>query len=431
MSSPFSVLAIIAAYNEADVIGPVVGDLIAQGIEVYFLDDGSTDGTVAAVEPFLGHGVRAIERFGTADVGGGRFDWERILRRKAELAAQLEASWFIHHDADEFRESPWAQQSLKDAIRHVDGLGYNAIDFMGFDFWPTGEEFSPGGDVRSAFPLCSELAPHDRVQIRCWRKAPAVDLASSGGHEAQFGDRRVFPLPFILRHYPIRGQQHGERKVFQERRKRFLDGERERGWHVQYDRLGEGASFVKDPSTLAAFDGDAVRAALPLRAVETLEQALAAGGRRIDALVTETARLDDEVGRRDAELALKDGEIDRRGIEIARRDIEIAARDSALMTLRVELDRRASELAALHLSTRTTLDAHLEHIRAQQDEHRRLQDEHRRLVDTIGERAVEIERWRKAVDGLTRELSDLKASLSWRWTAPARAALRLIRGGQS
>ena len=65
MSSPFSVVAIVAAYNEADVIGPVVGDLIAQGIEVYFLDDGSTDGTVAAVEPFLGRGVRAIERFGT------------------------------------------------------------------------------------------------------------------------------------------------------------------------------------------------------------------------------------------------------------------------------------------------------------------------------------------------------------------------------
>ena len=405
MPSPFSVVAIIAAYNEADIIGTVVGDLIEQGIDVYFMDDGSTDGTVAAVEPFLGHGVRAIERFGAAEVGGS-FDWERILRRKAELGAQLEASWFIHHDADEFRESPWAQLSLKDAIRHVDSLGYNAIDFMGFDFWPTGEGFSPGGDVRTAFPLCSELAPHDRVQIRCWRKTPTVDLASSGGHEVQFRDRRVFPLPFILRHYPIRGQQHGERKVFQERRTRFLERERERGWHVQYDRLHEGASFVKDPSTLSRFDGDGVRATLPIRAMETFERDLAAGRRRIEALETEKARLDGEVARRDAELALKDGEIDRRGTAIAHRDVEIAA-------LRIEVDRRASELAARHAD-----------IKAQQDETRR-------LVDAIERRTAEIDQWRAAVDGLTRQLDDLRRSSSWRWTAPARAVYRLITRARS
>ena len=62
MSSDFSVVAIVAAFNEADVIGPVVGDLIDQGLQVYVLDDGSTDGTVAAVEPLVGRGVLAIER---------------------------------------------------------------------------------------------------------------------------------------------------------------------------------------------------------------------------------------------------------------------------------------------------------------------------------------------------------------------------------
>src|SRR5207244_3194170 len=125
MPRDFSVVAIIAAYNEADVIGGVVRDLIDQGVTVYFLDDGSTDGTVAAVEPYLGRGVIGIERM--AETRGGRpgaFDWERLLRRKAELARQLDASWFIHHDADELRESPWAGVRLADAIRRVDALGY-------------------------------------------------------------------------------------------------------------------------------------------------------------------------------------------------------------------------------------------------------------------------------------------------------------------
>src|SRR5262249_7491581 len=145
------------------------------------------------------------------------FDWDRILRRKAQLASELDADWFIHHDADEFRESPWADVTLKEAISRVDALGYNAIDFASLDFRPTDDEFR-GGDIRAAFPLYSDGASYDKVQIRCWKKCADVDLASTGGHEARFDGRRVFPIRFLLRHYPIRGQSHGNRKVFAERK---------------------------------------------------------------------------------------------------------------------------------------------------------------------------------------------------------------------
>src|SRR6266851_8460907 len=252
LSSEFSVVAIIAAYNEADIIEHVVQDLINQSVQIYFLDDGSTDNTVAAVEPYLGRGVLGIERLRPAPRGPAPagFDWERILLRKTELAGELEATWFIHHDADEFRESPWSHLSLKEAIRRVDTLGYNAIDFASFDFWPVHDQFRPGDDVREAFMFYSESAPYDRIQIRCWKKTENVDLGSSGGHEARFSGRQVFPVRFILRHYPIRGQAHGERKVFEERRHRFLEREQARGWHVQYNRVLEGTSLIRDPATL-------------------------------------------------------------------------------------------------------------------------------------------------------------------------------------
>src|SRR4026209_495102 len=42
---PFRIIAIIAAYNEEDIIADVVADLIRQGVIVYFLDHWSTDGT--------------------------------------------------------------------------------------------------------------------------------------------------------------------------------------------------------------------------------------------------------------------------------------------------------------------------------------------------------------------------------------------------
>lgn len=319
----FSVVAIIAAYNEADVIGQVVADLVAQGARVYLLDHGSTDGTVAAVEPYLGRGVLGVERF--AEAPG--FALEAIVRRKEALARELPATWFINHDADEFRESPWAHLNLVEGIRAVDDAGYNAIDFELLNFWPTHDRFRPGDDVRAMFTRFERGQPWDKVQIRCWKNGGApVDLASSGGHEARFPGRAVFPFRFILRHYPIRSQAHGERKVFRERRERFADAERHRGWHVQYDGVREGDSFLRDPATLTPWDPDRVRLELALR---------------------------------------------HRGVEEG---------EAALVVLRAEVDALRSESDA---------------------------------------RSREVER-------LSREITALHASRSWRWTAPLRAAQRLL-----
>jgi hypothetical protein len=134
----------------------------------HLLDDGSTDRTIALVERSLGRGVLGIERLAdtVTDAVPAGFEWERILLRKTQLAAELDANWFIHHDADEFRESPWPHLSLHDAIRWVDSLGFNAIDFSSLDFWPVHDAFRAGDDVRHAFTFYAEPAPHDRIQIR-------------------------------------------------------------------------------------------------------------------------------------------------------------------------------------------------------------------------------------------------------------------------
>jgi len=342
MAEEFTVVALVAAYNEADVIGQVVGDLIAQGVQVYLLDDGSTDDTVAAVEPYRGRGLLGVERRppGETPAAGG-FEWERILSRKAQLARELDADWFIHHDADEFRESPWPHLSLREAVRTVDALGFNAIDSTRLDFWPVHDGFRRGDDVRRAFTHWAPPAPYDRLQIRCWKRTPApVDLVSSGGHEVRFPGRRVFPIRFLLRHYPIRGQAHGERKVFRERRPRFTERERARGWHVQYDAVREGASFIVDPATLTPYDAEAVRGSL-------LER--------------------------------------HRGVDEA----------EAAAALRVELERVRAELERVRHHAEAT--------------------------------AAEVARLRGMVEDGARRLAELHASLSWRMTAPARAAGRLLR----
>jgi hypothetical protein len=391
--SRFSIVAIIAAYNEADVIEQVVSDLIAQGVHVFLLDDGSTDATVAAVERHLGRGVLGIEHL-TGRHGGTRegFEWEQILFRKAELARELDADWFIHHDADEFRESPWPHVPLIEAIRYVDALGFNAVDSMRLDFWPTHDRYRAGDDVREAFTSYALPAPYDRLQIRCWKKTDdLVDLASSGGHEVRFPGRKVFPVRFVLRHYPIRGQAHGARKVFLERRSRFLERERARGWHVQYDEVQEGSSFVRQPSELTPYDPDAVRFALTLRhrGVEELEDNLDATRREL-----ETARRELETLRRELETVRRDRETIRHDHDMICRELE---------TVRRNLDARTQELARA-----------ADQLAQTRSEHAASSAENAALHRELARR--------------TAELDQLHRSLSWRWTSPARAAYRILRG---
>jgi hypothetical protein len=330
----FTITALIATYNEEDVVGVVLADLVSQGIRVHLLDQGSTDGTVAEARRFGASGLIEIE-----SIEGEGFSLARIIRRKELLAARIDSDWFINADADEFRESPWPGIGLAEGIERVDRLGWNAIDFAVLSFPPVHDAFRMGDDPRESFRFYEPAADFDRRQIRCWKKpAGPLDLVSTAGHEARFAERRVFPLRFLLRHYPIRGQAHGERKVWKERVPRFDADERARGWHVQYDAARPGASFLREPSSLTPYEPWRVRLELALRhrGVERLEAEVASGRQELacereagatlaralqqeaDALRRERDELSREKSRLQAALA-------QRGAEVASLRLEIAS----------------------------------------------------------------------------------------------------------
>ena len=259
MGDSFRVVALIAAFNEGDIISFVIEHLVENGVDVYLIDNHSTDDTVKQASKWLGRGLLKIEVFPEHLQGlsgsSGTFDWTAILRRKEELAGELQTDWFIHHDADEFRESPWPGLTLKHAIQWVDSLGYNCLDFRVLNFPPTDEGFHPGDDPRTYFTFYEEGADFDKTQLKSWKSGPGpISLAPHAGHEVRFKGRCVFPVPFLLRHYPIRGQEHGRRKVFEERKPRFLENERAKGWHRQYNRvINESHCFPSRPQGVTPF----------------------------------------------------------------------------------------------------------------------------------------------------------------------------------
>lgn len=258
----FRVVAIMAVYNEIDIIVRSVEKLLAQGVEVYLIDNWSTDGTYEAVRDLLGSKLAGLERF---PAGGysGNYDLHSLLLRKEEIANTLRADWFVHCDADEIRYGPWQGVSMRDAIYYVDQEGYNAIDHTIIEFHPVDDNFQAGEDFENYFRYFSfykgatAAEGSDIFQLRTWKNTGRpISLASTGGHEIIFEGRRIYPYKFLLKHYPIRSQEHGAQKVFQARLPRFLLAAKARGWHVHYDALKEDHNFLKDAATLTRFEAD-------------------------------------------------------------------------------------------------------------------------------------------------------------------------------
>jgi hypothetical protein len=251
----FRVVAFMPTFNEADIFTQSLRYLVRQGIDVYVLDNWSTDGTAEQAEQWIGVGVIGVERF-PASGPVATYEWRRILGRVETLASTIDADWFMLHDADERRCAPWRGISLKRGLHHVDRCGFNCVDHVVVHHWPQRQRFDPSVSLESQLPYYTfSDHPGHYHQRRAWKNLGCeVSIAPSAGHDVRFPGRLVYPFKFLLRHYPIRSQEHGERKVFGERVGRWNPEERSLGWHRQYDGKRPGQSFLREAATLESAD---------------------------------------------------------------------------------------------------------------------------------------------------------------------------------
>ena len=220
-------VALLAVFNEERFIAACMDHLIAQGLQVYVIDNGSTDRTAAIARNYLGRGLLGIE----AAPRHGIYTWRPLLERKEELALTLDADWFMHVDADEFRLPPRAGCTLAEAFAEVERAGCNAVNFLEFAFVPTAE--APDHDhadfrrtMRWYYAFVPPCFPN---RLNAWKKQPArVELAWSGGHQVRFPGLRMYALSFPMRHYLYLSVPHAVRKYVD---RTYDPTEIERGWH--------------------------------------------------------------------------------------------------------------------------------------------------------------------------------------------------------
>lgn len=224
-------VAILASYNEGRFMRACLEHYLQQGVEVYLLDNESTDNTLNIAREYLGKhliGTETIPR-------GGMYQWNKILLRKEEIADEIDADWLIHADPDEIRVAPKSGQTLAQAIEQVDREGYNAINFMEYTFLPVREsEDHDNENFQQTMRWYYPFAPRHPHRLNAWKKqprrwrglkpflrelirnrrcgTPSIDLHSSGGHIVDFPGIKPYPLDFKLKHYIVLSLGHAIQK---------------------------------------------------------------------------------------------------------------------------------------------------------------------------------------------------------------------------
>jgi len=225
------IVAIITTYNESRYVSTCLEHYRQQGVEVYLLDNESTDETVDLARQFKNDNLIAIENVPRK----GFKSWKEMLQRKETLADELAADWLMHADIDEIRVPETGYKTLLDAVTNIDAQGFNAINFIEYTFIPTKE--SPDHDhseFMHSMKWYYPFLPKYPNRLNLWKKqskgwrgvrsawheliqhrrilGPSVDLHSSGGHQVRFPDLKMYPNDFKMKHYIFLSRQHLERK---------------------------------------------------------------------------------------------------------------------------------------------------------------------------------------------------------------------------
>ena len=161
--APFRVVALMQVFNEGDVLDATLSWLIRQGVDVWVLDNWSTDASFEIALSHRGRGVINVERF-PSDGPQRHCAHRDVLTRKEILSARLDADWFILADADEIRTPPWPGIDLREALFRIGRAGFNAVDYTTVVFrrWTTTSSLAR---IPSSISGDSSLVP--TLQISC------------------------------------------------------------------------------------------------------------------------------------------------------------------------------------------------------------------------------------------------------------------------
>ena len=134
------IVNILTCYNEIEYIPYTIAYYKKIGIDVFVLDNYSTDGSY---EWLIDHKI-PVERVDTE----GAFHLERLQKARIKKMHELKPDWVIYGDADEFIVT--VSTPLREIIALADQKGFNELVCRKFEFYNTGEG-RPKGNPKNTY----------------------------------------------------------------------------------------------------------------------------------------------------------------------------------------------------------------------------------------------------------------------------------------
>lgn len=255
------VCGILFCYNEEQVLDETIRFYLRQGIDLVMVDNCSTDSSPAIAAGYIErageHPGRLLEVVSVATDG---YEWGRILKTACDyMHTRLSGyRWIALIDADAYYYSPVRGMGLTEFIEAAGRSGCNIIGGELFEFYPTEKDDPAVASHLERIRYC-RVDPWDQrvVQQKIFRYHPSIDFYSNLGHTCLRDEPRLCEVKFLYHHYPWVNYEHGLKKIFNERKPRYVERQENPALHIHYmDLLPIEKDLVRDPAELTLYDHD-------------------------------------------------------------------------------------------------------------------------------------------------------------------------------
>lgn len=257
---------ILFCYNEEHILKENIKHYLKQGIDLVIIDNYSTDSSMDIVKVFQDSPeqypgkIRDVIRLKTRG-----YEWQKILKFACDYMHKNlnHYEWILPIDSDAFFCSPVKDMSLLEFMDMVKKHGYNVIDGKLYEFYPT-EKDNPkitSPIERIKYYKVLDQGVHFIVKHhRIFLYHPSINFYSSSGHRCLRENRRVFDrVKFIYKHYPWVNYEQGLKKVFRDRKPRYVEREKHPTWHGKWmGMLPIKKDLIKDPRELQYYKEEEV-----------------------------------------------------------------------------------------------------------------------------------------------------------------------------
>ena len=231
-------VGMLPVFNSADILEDVIENILAQGVNLVVLDNGSTDDSFDICKKFAEKNLIQLRQYRNST-----FDYGLLSRILYDMALELKPDWLIRNDQDELLESGLPNITLKQAIEEIDSQGYNLIQFDVMEFFMTNNDDKSSKFLKEKLRYYSWQ--HDYA-YRAWKHVPGTRVEDTLSHFPIFPEGYLYKIPerkFILRHYRFRNREQAIRNNTERLERIKNTPELKIGLMTQYDRISKQNYF--------------------------------------------------------------------------------------------------------------------------------------------------------------------------------------------